>query len=145
MPGASAASAVPAAPPRVFIALPDRNTRANDWAGAFRPEAERLLRMHNGNAELVMIDISLTKEERRAQLAAALRQAGDAQALDLVALLCHGWQDGISLGWHRDQARELATLLAGACRRGAAVVGVHARARRDRTARSRRRRRRATI
>lgn len=111
---------------RMLVLLPDRNshdpdgTERTDWSGAFRVEAERLVALYGGRA--VQIDVSQHEAKRRAQVRAALAQAREEGPLDLVALLCHGWATGISLGYHPAEVDELAEALLTASAPGAAFV-----------------------
>ena len=105
---------------RTLALLPDRDTHGGDWHGAFRPEAERFAKLHGG--ALVQIDVSQDPAGRRAQVRDAILSQGDAGPIDCYAFFCHGWQDGIQLGYHRAEASDLAALIATTAADNAVVV-----------------------
>jgi len=108
-------------PPRARILLPDRDHEPGDWRGAFCVEAQRLASLYQlPAASVVEIDISREDAARRRQVFEALRAAGP-DPLDLVALICHGWDSGIQLGFRLQHVGLLAAALASA---GAATLAV---------------------
>lgn len=109
---------------RTLALLPDRDTRGGDWHGAFRPEAERFARLHG--SDLVQIDVSQPDRMRRAQVRQAiLTHYEESGPFDGVALFCHGWREGIQLGYKRGDVADLASVIA-TCAADNAVVALYA-------------------
>ncbi len=105
---------------KALILLPDRDRDPGDWHGAFRPEAEHLVAVHQlPAAALVQIDIDQDEGGRRAQVLRAIEQS---PGLDLLAVLCHGWKGGLQLGFHLHDVPVLASALATSMAPGCKVV-----------------------
>ena len=80
-----------------------------DATGAFAPEAKAFSRLHS--AVVVPIDcIGNGKSVRFRQLMQAIHDHGD--GLELLALFCHGWSNGIQFGVSMAQVDELAQRIA---------------------------------
>jgi hypothetical protein len=96
---------------RILAFRPKHNShRKKDVTGAFKPESRNLLRcMGAEGSEVVVIDNHLDFEQRRARVLEAFdARDDDPHAYDAVAFLCHGWIDGIQLGFKRAHVDELA-------------------------------------
>jgi hypothetical protein len=95
---------------RVLALVPEHNSHGKkDVTGAFLPEAKKLVKLARADSKLVQIDNSLPFNKRRAATLAALKEAGEnAQYYDSVAIFCHGWLDGIQLGFKRRHVEQLA-------------------------------------
>ena len=87
---------------RHLALTPDRDTPGdNDYTGAFDPEANRYVRYYEGVGDEVIrskVDVSKKNGARRAQ---TLRWIAAAAPFDRLAIFCHGWGDGIQLGFSR--------------------------------------------
>ena len=96
-----------------------------DVTGAFQPEAEQFVFLHGGNAGAIhVIDNSRPMVERAAQVLAVLdnyRGAG----LDAIAFFCHGWPDGIQLGFRRSNVHRLGEAIAATAAFGGVTVPLY--------------------
>jgi len=99
-----------------LILVPTTNTDGKkDVTGAFAPEAERyaeVQRRAGFNVVLSRIDNTKPIPNRKVQALAAIRSAipTDGGALDRVTFLCHGWRDGVQVGFTRKTISELVAL-----------------------------------
>lgn len=109
--------------PKTLIVTPDRNHHGNDWSGAFKPEAERLVKIHGLHPTTSRLSISLdgNNHQRRKQLQDALvhnhiHATNHSRSVPVgtgwVVFLCHGWASGIQVGWGLDNLPALAETLA---------------------------------
>lgn len=109
---------------RAVVLLPNQNHVRNDYGGAFRPEAQAFARLHTVPPHAVyQIDISRDYAQRRAQSLECIRSARARYGapIECVALFCHGWKNGVQIGWLRAHAREVARVLAETCARDVRV------------------------
>lgn len=98
---------------------PDRNHRAVDYTGAFKPEAKRFCAHFSGHP----VEVSLAKSgkyQRETIFGAIEMVPGD---LECVAFFCHGFTSRIQLGLNSTHAKELARRLAA---RGCGRVALYA-------------------
>lgn len=85
--------------PRPLIFIPAHNSEGKkDVTGAFRPEAVGLDE-HYGSCAIYSIDNTLPMPKRRAQVLRWMEH--EKGEFDSVVFFCHGWQDGIQLGFTR--------------------------------------------
>jgi hypothetical protein len=89
--------------PLIFIPMHNAEGK-KDVTGAFRPEAAAFCKLHGGT--LYSIDNHLPMHKRRAQVLQWMEH--ERGEFDSVAFFCHGWQDGIQLGFTRKNVKELA-------------------------------------
>lgn len=93
---------------RAFV--PDQNTPGKkDATGAFHPEALAFLR-HHQQSPTAMIRFAARADfaVRRTTCTRALEAVN---GLDVLALFCHGWRDGLQAGFRLANVRPLAALL----------------------------------
>lgn len=83
-----------------------------DVTGAFLPEARALIRLAGPRSELVRIDNTKPFATRRRQVLEAMR-ARQGQGFTSVAFFCHGFRNGIQLGFRSLLARQLAEAVLG--------------------------------
>lgn len=81
-----------------------------DSSGAFKPEAQRLIKQLGCNATLRLFDNNRAPADRKREVGTALDRLPDGQAA-LVAFVCHGWKDGIQAGWNSGVVADLADRL----------------------------------
>lgn len=106
------------------VFLPDRNSKKKDYSGAFLPEAKRFLSEHGiaSSSALREIDISAGAEHMQKQVRTAIAAEATKQGkLETVAFFCHGWKDGIQLGFRVRDTRSLARAFQGTCVRNVVV------------------------
>lgn len=93
---------------RPLIFIPLHNSKGKrDVTGAFLPEAIAFKLQHGG--VVYSVDNSLPMARRRAEVLRKIERERD--FFNTVAFFCHGWQDGIQLGFNRKNVRELARAL----------------------------------
>lgn len=90
----------------VLAFAPASNEKRADATGAFHPEARAFLASAAGG-ELVLIDNRRPFAARRAQVVATLKARAD-RGFTSVAFFCHGFANGIQLGFRNAHAPELA-------------------------------------
>lgn len=86
------------------------STGRHDATGAFQPEAKAFCRLHKLAGPL-LFDNRQKYPVRRAFVYHALEEC-QTGALDVVALFCHGWIDGVQTGHVRAVAQDFARRLA---------------------------------
>lgn len=115
---------------RYLILLPDRNTidkitrkEKRDWSNAFLTEAQAFAKMV-GTVRMTQIDVSRPMARRRRESldAVALARHKLGGPLSGLAIFCHGWCDGIQIGWTRRTCGEVARVLADSCLRDLRVA-----------------------
>ncbi len=101
-------------PTNAVILVPTTNEAGKkDVTGGFAPEAKRyadILRKQGCNVIEVAIDNTQPIAKRRAQSLAALKEASSTSPLNLIACFCHGWRDGVQVGFTRKTLSELSSL-----------------------------------
>lgn len=98
----------------VCVLVPTTNAAGKrDVTGAFEPEARRYARLMRGMGHTVSehrVDNTRAMRVRRKQALSALGQAATTAPLDVIALFCHGWRNGVQHGFTRATLDELVTL-----------------------------------
>lgn len=89
-----------------------------DASGAFLPESRKFVAANKLAAIVRGFDSNRALADRRRECSLALSRATD---LDVVALFCHGWRNGVQAGWTTAHAPGLADLIALASRRSSIV------------------------
>lgn len=80
-----------------------------DVRGAFRPEAESFRKLCMSQSRIVEIDNRLPFPKRRIRVLESLFEAqNELRKYDSVAFFCHGWRNGIQLGFTKQQTGDLA-------------------------------------
>lgn len=100
------------------VFLPDRNAKRKDYSGAFLPEAKRFVSEHGIASSTAMreIDLSSTSDQMRKAVCEAIVSESKKQGkLETVAFFCHGWKDGIQLGFQTRDIPQLARAFQGHC------------------------------
>lgn len=90
-----------------------------DSSGAFKPEAQRLIKHLDLNATLRLFDNNRAPADRRKEVSLAFQRV---QSAELCAFLCHGWKDGIQAGFNMQTVQTLAADIALACTSTATVA-----------------------
>lgn len=90
-----------------------------DASGAFQPEARKFVALNQLAATVALFDSNRALADRRYESARHLSRQTD---LDVVALFCHGWKDGVQAGWTTKNVGDLGDLLALACKPSAVVA-----------------------
>jgi hypothetical protein len=89
----------------VCVLVPTTNSeRKKDVTGAFLPESRRFAEMMRDAGHVVSehaIDNTQAVPARRKQAYGALTQASSSAPLDVIAMFCHGWRDGVQHGFTR--------------------------------------------
>lgn len=95
---------------RVLIFVPKHNSHGKrDVTGAFLPEAKRLLAVSDLGSVLEMIDNKQPMAKRRKSVLRRILELSEAGCVfDSVAVFCHGWQDGIQIGFSRKSVMQFA-------------------------------------
>ncbi len=95
---------------RILIFVPQHNAKGKkDVTGAFLPEAQKLRKLAAEGSFIVTIDNSKPFSRRRKQCNAALDQLIEANIFfDSVAVFCHGWLNGIQIGYSRKTVGQFA-------------------------------------
>lgn len=114
-------SIVPIPTPNTLIVTPDRNHHGNDWSGAFKPEANRLVKLYGlqPSTSRLSIDLDGTYSQRRQQFLNRLERWVPSITtptiyegrLEWLVFLCHGWATGTQFGWAVDNVSALASFL----------------------------------
>lgn len=95
---------------RAFVLAPAFDSPGRkDVSGAFQPEARAFVRDQRLAATVALFDSSRAMVDRRYEAGRLLARQTD---LEVIALFCHGWRDGLQCGWRAPQAGALADLLA---------------------------------
>jgi len=100
---------------KILVLAPLYNTGTKkDATGAFQPEALAFAKQHGvPKAQVVWIDNHLSKPAmRKAVLGAIAKAIAENGPLEAVAIFCHGWMDGIQLGFTRANVGDLAKAIA---------------------------------
>lgn len=106
---------------RVLIFVPQHNAEGRkDVTGAFLPEARRLLRLVRRDSSILRFDNTLAKRKLRRSVLESFDSERD--AYDGVAIFCHGWMDGIQLGFTRRTVDALAAAIVKATNGAAAPI-----------------------
>lgn len=111
---------------RALILTGDRNVDGKkDFTGAFLPESQRFAKLHGVSpVDVTRVDISKPMAARHAQALTGLTRAGD---VDCVAIFCHGWSDGMQLGFTRANVAHITDLIADRCQKTRApIVALYA-------------------
>lgn len=93
-----------------LVFAPLRNAPGKHDAQEFLNEAHAFNRAHGFNDQVAVFDNALPQVDRRDEFLTRLRIFTRGE-LDVLALFCHGWPDGVQLGFHCAHARGLATEL----------------------------------
>lgn len=96
---------------KLLVFRPTSNTKGNDVTGAFKPESETMLGLAAAGSRVVEIDNLVATPKRRTLVIDAISQFGGHEVFDAVAFFCHGWADGIQLGFTRKTVGDLAKAL----------------------------------
>lgn len=93
----------------VLAFTPDRNQKAADYSGAFKPEAKKFATHFNG--QVVEVPLDKNSSFQRDTVLGAIELAPG--PLECVAFFCHGFQNRIQLGFSSVTVENLAAALAG--------------------------------
>ena len=105
------------------VLTPDRNTGSNDFTGAFQPESQRYAEHFRHRGETVTVStVPLSSSRHNMRESVKRLLASGTAPLDTLVLMCHGWPDGIQLGFHRDDCASLAEMIAAYCVESPLVV-----------------------
>lgn len=98
---------------QALIFVPKHNAEGKkDVTGAFRPEAERFARLF-ADDRIIDIDNKRSMSGRRRQVNDVFdRLIEEGLRFDTVAVLCHGWRDGIQIGYTSAMVNQLAERIA---------------------------------
>jgi len=104
----------------ILVIRPDRNTKASDYTGAFKPDTDAFCRAvkASGSPDPIVyeFDASVPHPARAKPTLAAIADAASKFAtrdgLSTLVLCCHGWTDGTQSGLLRKHAKAVAALLA---------------------------------
>lgn len=102
----------------MLIFRPMHNSHAKrDVTGAFAPEADRYIDVVGAKGSMVVaIDNRKSFEHRRRQVLEVFAEASeDSSFFDGVAFFCHGWKDGIQLGFRSRGMEALASSIHDIC------------------------------
>lgn len=89
-------------PEEILVVTPDRNEVKRDYTGAFRPESIRFCDTHGiPRNEILKVDISKPFRERADQII----QCAEEVEPKIVAIFCHGYAEGIQLGFRSPDHR----------------------------------------
>lgn len=105
------------------VLTPDRNTSSNDFTGAFQPESQRYASHFRDAGETVTVStvpISAQRHTMRESVNLLLSRASG--QIDTLVFMCHGWPDGIQLGYHREDCASLAQTIAATCAESPLIV-----------------------
>lgn len=99
------------------IFTPNKNVKRADYTGAFLPEARGFADEHGiDRSEIIAIDIADSKAKMRAAVCRGIHEAAERQgALDTVAFFCHGWKEGMQLGFKIEHIPELSQACKDTC------------------------------
>lgn len=89
-----------------------------DASGAFLPESRKFVAVNKLAAVVRGFDSNRALADRRRECSLVLSRSAD---LDVVALFCHGWRNGVQAGWTSSHAAGLADLIALASRPSSVV------------------------
>lgn len=104
---------------RALILAPLYDTPGRkDASGAFLPESRKFVAANKLAAVVRGFDSNRALADRRRECALVLSRSTD---LDVVALFCHGWRNGVQAGWTSAHAQGLADLIALASRPASVV------------------------
>lgn len=107
---------------KTILALrPASNTKGNDVTGAFLPESTTMISLAAPGSIATNIDNLVPVPKRRALVLEELARYDGHSVFDAVVFFCHGWSDGIQLGFTRKTVGDLATAIAKITRRNALV------------------------
>lgn len=105
---------------RALCLAPAFNTpNRKDASGAFQPEARAFVASQQLAATIALFDSNRALADRRYECARIIARQTD---LDVIALFCHGWRDGVQAGWRIPNAGHLADLLVLASRPTSTVI-----------------------
>lgn len=107
---------------------PEHNSEGKrDVTGAFRPECTRFMQtVDGGHGHIVTIDNTKPMAQRKRQVLQALEQADEEREFfDGVAFFCHGWLDGIQLGFRRRDVKTLAAAIQKICEHSFTTVPLY--------------------
>ena len=105
---------------RALVLAPAYDTPGRkDSSGAFQPEARRFVALNKLAATVALFDSNRALPDRRLECSRIISRHTDVQ---VFALFCHGWKDGLQAGWRLPQAQQLADLLVLAGTRAATVI-----------------------
>jgi hypothetical protein len=99
---------------------PDRNTKKADYSAVFLPEAKKFL-AHHGAPQRSLHQLEL-RPKPQAIADVMLEKIAAARDLEVLALFCHGFHDGIQLGFRLRTVRKLAEALAKVARQDLRVI-----------------------
>jgi hypothetical protein len=98
---------------RALVLTPNRNHNRSDYTGAFAPESKRFCELWDIPHARYAIDIGPSYSLRRKETFRCIEDAVTRQdgELELLAVFCHGWVNGLQVGWLRQNLREVAAFL----------------------------------
>lgn len=103
--------------PNMIVITPDRNVHSSDFKGAFEPESLTFMKVVPGKHTLIKFDASKGMASRKRQVLEALEEL-EGGGYSGIALLCHGWHNGVQAGFRTRDIPELVQRVCAATKNG---------------------------
>ena len=92
----------------------------HDAQGAFIPESKAFASLHGLDSPILFDNNQPLVIRKKRVLERIIKEKPN--SVSTLALVCHGWRDGVQLGFHSGETRELATALKQVCTKDLTVI-----------------------